>query len=207
MGIWPVRETFIIGCAFGSALLTTGMDASVGRLLRMVATFRSTSTAPLSGSQPSTNWIRTLPLPSLESEVKVSMPEMPDIACSIGLTTRSSTSCGAAPANETEMLTKGRDWAGIRSTFSSVKETAPMITRPNMNIKIVKGRLMAIRVRPMPHSFLVRLAGGILPLRLRLARGLARGAGQHADGVAVVQPAQYYHCLLYTSDAADDLLC
>ena len=46
-------------------------------------------------------------------------------------------------------ITKGKLIAGRRSTFIRLRETTPMITREQMNMSMVRGRLMASRVRPI----------------------------------------------------------
>jgi hypothetical protein len=58
----------------------------------MVATRRSTSSAAVLASVPSASWTLTLELPSLDVEVMLATPGMPDTAFSIGMVTSCSMS-------------------------------------------------------------------------------------------------------------------
>ena len=87
----------MIGCELGSALFTRGSLASAGMLRRMALTRRSTSSAAWVGSVPSTSCTKTFELPSLEVEVMLETPDMPETAFSIGWVMRSSTSWAVAP--------------------------------------------------------------------------------------------------------------
>src|SRR4026209_2915467 len=90
--------------------------------------------------------------PSEDVDVMVSIPGRPDTAFSTGLAIKSSVSGGAAPAYWIETNTAGKLIAGKRSTFMRVYETAPIRTRPTINIRIASGRVIANRVRAIECS-------------------------------------------------------
>jgi hypothetical protein len=58
---------------------------------------RSTSRAAWFASVPSASWTLTLELPSLDVEVMLATPAMPETTFSIGWVISSSTSCAVAP--------------------------------------------------------------------------------------------------------------
>jgi len=86
-----------MGLAEGSNFCTTGAEASLGRVLRMAATFWLASTAPWSTSTPCLNWTKTRLNPSVELEPMTSTPVRVERASSRGLETCSATSSGPAP--------------------------------------------------------------------------------------------------------------
>ncbi len=104
------------GAASGSTLPTCGVSASSGRSASTESMRSRTSWAATSPSFSRTNITCTSDMPSLETEVSVSMPLTVLTAASILSVTSLSTSSGAAPGSSVVMRTIGKSTSGNLST-------------------------------------------------------------------------------------------
>src|SRR5437867_4986343 len=130
----------MIGAESGSAFWMTGGSTWGGTFLIAPETFSRTALAASSRSRSRTKRTVILPRPLLALDCIWSMPEMPLIAFSIGISTDVTISSGLAPGNWRLTLTVAGSALGKRSTPRSRKEKIPTTTSDITSIVAKTGR-------------------------------------------------------------------